>query len=50
MDETHKVNVEFPQWMIEKLDKEAERLKIPRQAVIKILLDQALEERERKAS
>ncbi|WP_321971740.1 type II toxin-antitoxin system BrnA family antitoxin [Paratractidigestivibacter sp.] len=30
-----RVNVDFPQWMIEELDRAAERLAINRQAVIK---------------
>jgi hypothetical protein len=43
-DEYHKVNVDFPTWMVEALDREAERLGIARQAVIKVFLDQKLKE------
>lgn len=31
-----RVNVDFPEWMVESLDKEAHRLGITRQALIKI--------------
>lgn len=37
--EAKRVNVDFPEWMIEAMDKEAGRLGIPRQAVIKIAVD-----------
>ena len=30
-----RVNVDFPEWMIEQLDKEAQKLNISRQAVVK---------------
>lgn len=43
--ETKKVNVDFPSWMVDSLDKEAERLAIPRQAVIKMLVDEGLARR-----
>ena len=33
--EPKRVNVDFPMWMIQKLDREAKRLNISRQAVIK---------------
>ena len=33
--EAKRVNVDFPQWMVDGLDKEASRLGIHRQAVIK---------------
>lgn len=41
---TRKVNVDFPVWMIEELDREAIRLSIPRQALIKMWIDQRLTE------
>ncbi len=41
--ECKKVNVDFPVWMIEELDKEARRLGIARQAVIKSWLAERLE-------
>jgi hypothetical protein len=33
--EQRRVNVDFPIWMIQSLDKEAKRLGVPRQSVIK---------------
>ena len=33
--EAKRVNVDFPQWMVAKLDREAQRLGITRQALIK---------------
>ncbi len=33
-----RVNVDFPLWMIQSLDKEAKRLGVPRQSIIKIWL------------
>ena len=33
-----RVNVDFPVWMIESLDREASRLGVPRQSLIKILI------------
>ncbi len=41
--ETKRVNVDFPAWMIHSLDKEARRLGVPRQSVIKIWLAERLE-------
>lgn len=37
--EARRINVDFPEWMIKAMDKEADRLGIPRQAVIKIAVD-----------
>jgi len=34
--EIKRVNVDFPEWMIDSLDKEAHRLGITRQALIKV--------------
>jgi len=34
--ETKPVNVDFPQWMVDALDKEAQRLGIQQQALIKV--------------
>ena len=34
--EQRRVNVDFPIWMIQSLDKEAKRLGVPRQSVIKV--------------
>ena len=41
--EQKRVNVDFPVWMIHSLDKEAKRLGVPRQAIIKIWLAERLE-------
>ncbi len=40
--EQKRVNVDFPIWMIRLLDKEAKRLGVPRQSVIKIWLAERL--------
>ena len=39
-----RVNVDFPVWMISALDKEARRLGVPRQSIIKVWLAERLEE------
>ena len=39
-----RVNVDFPTWMIESLDKEASRLGVTRQSIIKVWLAQRLEQ------
>lgn len=36
--EQRRVNVDFPVWMIHSLDKEAKRLGVPRQSLIKVLV------------
>jgi predicted DNA binding CopG/RHH family protein len=36
--EQKRVNVDFPVWMIECLDREASRLGVPRQSLIKMLI------------
>jgi len=41
--EQKRVNVDFPVWMIESLDKEASRLGITRQSIIKVWLAERLE-------
>jgi len=41
--EQRRVNVDFPVWMIESLDKEAKRLGVPRQSLIKVLIAERLE-------
>ena len=38
-----RVNVDFPLWMIHSLDREAERLGVPRQSLIKVLIAQHIE-------
>ena len=37
-----RVNVDFPTWMIESLDKEASRLGVTRQSIIKVWLAERL--------
>lgn len=39
-----RVNVDFPVWMVEALDREANRLGITRQSVIKVWLAERLEQ------
>ena len=39
-----RVNVDFPVWMIHDLDKEARRLGVPRQSLIKIWIAERLKE------
>ncbi len=41
--EQKRVNVDFPIWMIQSLDKEAKRLGVARQSLIKVLIAQHLE-------
>ena len=43
--EQKRVNVDFPVWMIHSLDKEAKRLGVPRQSIIKIWLAERLEQK-----
>jgi len=38
-----RVNVDFPLWMINLLDKEAKRLGVPRQSIIKVWIAERLE-------
>jgi hypothetical protein len=42
--EQRRVNVDFPTWMIESLDKEASRLGVTRQSIIKVWLTERLEQ------
>ena len=41
--EQKRVNVDFPVWMIERLDREARRLGVPRQSIIKIWIAERLQ-------
>jgi len=41
--EQKKVNVDFPAWMVQSLDREAKRLGVPRQSVIKLWIADRLE-------
>jgi hypothetical protein len=40
--EQKRVNVDFPRWMITLLDKEAKRLGVPRQSIIKVWVAERL--------
>lgn len=40
--EQKRVNVDFPLWMIHQLDKEAKRLGVPRQSIIKVWVAERL--------
>lgn len=42
--EQKRVNVDFPLWMIQSLDKEAKRLGVPRQSIIKMWLAERLQQ------
>ena len=41
---TKKVNVDFPQWVIEALDKEAKKIGVTRQSIIKVWIAERLKE------
>lgn len=41
--ETKRINIDFPMWMVDALDKEAQRLGVHRQAVIKTWIAQLLD-------
>lgn len=42
-NEQRRVNVDFPVWMIDSLDKEAKRLGVTRQSVIKVWIAERLQ-------
>ena len=42
-EEQRRINIDFPVWMIESLDREARRLGVPRQSIIKVWLADRLE-------
>ena len=42
--DTKKVNVDFPQWVIESLDKEAKKIGVTRQSIIKVWIAERLKE------
>ena len=44
LQEQKRVNVDFPTWMIDSLDREASKLGVTRQSVIKVWLAERLEE------
>ena len=43
------MNVDFPIWMIQSLDKEAKRLGVPRQSIIKVWVAERLEAKRKEA-
>jgi len=45
--EQKRVNVDFPIWMIQRLDREAKRLGVPRQSLIKVWIAERLQKAER---
>ena len=44
-EEQRRVNVDFPTWMIDSLDREAKRLGVTRQSIIKVWIAERLQER-----
>jgi hypothetical protein len=42
-EETRRVNVDFPAWMVKSLDREARRLGVTRQSIIKMWLAERLQ-------
>jgi hypothetical protein len=44
LQEQKRVNVDFPTWMIQSLDKEAKRVGVTRQSIIKVWLAERLEQ------
>ncbi len=45
LQEQKRVNVDFPTWMIESLDREAGKLGVTRQSIIKVWLAERLEKK-----
>ncbi|MBF0266843.1 MAG: CopG family transcriptional regulator [Gammaproteobacteria bacterium] len=41
--ETKRINVDFPRWMLDSLDREANRVGVTRQSIIKVWLAERLE-------
>jgi len=41
--EPKRINVDFPTWMVESLDREAKRLGVTRQSIIKVWIAEMLE-------
>ena len=44
-EDQRRVNVDFPTWMIDSLDREAKRLGVTRQSIIKVWIAERLRER-----
>ena len=47
--EQRRINVDFPTWMIDSLDKEAKRIGVPRQAIIKIWIAERLDSEDKQS-
>lgn len=43
LKEMRRVNVDFPAWMVEALDREAQRLGVTRQSIIKVWIAERLQ-------
>ncbi|WP_022943146.1 type II toxin-antitoxin system BrnA family antitoxin [Psychromonas hadalis] len=43
MQTTKRVNVDFPEWMVDSLDREASRVGVTRQSIIKVWLAERIE-------
>jgi len=43
LQQARRVNVDFPAWMVESLDREAKRLGVTRQSIIKVWIAERLE-------
>ena len=43
LQEQKRVNVDFPTWMVERLDRDAKRVGVTRQSIIKVWLAERLE-------
>jgi hypothetical protein len=41
-EESKRINIDFPKWMVDRLDREARHLGVSRQAIIKLWLAQKL--------
>jgi hypothetical protein len=48
--EQRRVNVDFPAWMIESLDREAKRLGVTRQSIIKVWIAERLDQHGKSAA
>lgn len=44
LQQARRVNVDFPAWMVESLDREADRLGVTRQSIIKVWIAERLEQ------
>jgi hypothetical protein len=43
LQDQKRVNVDFPLWMIQELDKEAKRIGVPKQSIIKVWVAERLQ-------